>query len=49
MPEPVITVILVIYQRYIEKKMVGLFQIEYSLVRSEWGAGKESVCVWGVI
>lgn len=32
-----------------QRKAVGLSLTGFSLACSEWGAGKESVCVWGVI
>jgi hypothetical protein len=49
MPEPVITVILLIYRRYIKKRWWGLFLTRLGFARSKCGAGKESQCVRGVI
>jgi hypothetical protein len=40
-PEPVITVTLVIFQSHIKERWWGLFLADFSLARSEWGAGKE--------
>lgn len=48
MTEPVITVILMIYRRYIKKRWWGLFLTKLGLARSGWGAGKEKpVCPRG--
>jgi hypothetical protein len=49
MPEIVGTVILMIYQKYIGKRWWRLLLATFGLARSEWGAGKGSVSVQGVI
>lgn len=49
MPESIIPEFCWIYQEYIKKRWWGLSLTEFSLVRSEWGAGKESESVQEVI